>query len=455
MISVLYIDDEAALLDITRMYMEKTGEFSVDTAVSGPLGLEKIRQGSYDAVVSDYQMPVMDGIELLKIVRREIGPIPFLLFTGKGREEIVIEAFNHGTDFYIQKGGSPKAQYAELMHKIRSAVQRHQSENALRRSEERYRILFENMLEGFAYCRMLFDENNNPVDFIYLDVNSAFNHIIGTAIVTGKRVTEVFPGIREDFPQIFEIYGRVALTGIPESFDLDFTPSHKWLHISVYSPEREHFVSVFEDITNRKMADIAVNLSNRIYRIANVTPSLKPMLKSCVKEFQALSGCEAVGIRILDDEGNIPYQAYTGFPDSFYEGESPLSVKNDECMCIYVIRGTANPDLPVISPNGSFYCNATTRFLASVPAEEKGRTRNVCNQMGYESIALIPIKTPAGIIGLIQLNDHRENMVPYGLVAMMEEVAPALGEVVRHLLAEDALRESLQKCRQLSDKIAD
>ena len=65
MISVLYIDDEAALLDITRMYMEKTGEFSVDTAVSGPLGLEKIRQGSYDAVVSDYQMPVMDGIELL------------------------------------------------------------------------------------------------------------------------------------------------------------------------------------------------------------------------------------------------------------------------------------------------------------------------------------------------------------------------------------------------------
>lgn len=119
-------------------------------------------------------------------------------------------------------------------------------------------------------------------------------------------------------------------------------------------------------------------------------------------------------------------------------------------MCIYVIQGTANPGLPVITPGGSFFCNGTTRFLASIPEDEKGSTRNVCNQMGYESVALVPIRTPSGIVGLIQLNDHRENMVPIELVEMLEEVAPALGEVIRHLLAEDALRESLQRCREAS-----
>jgi hypothetical protein len=66
------------------------------------------------------------------------------------------------------------------------------------------------MLEGFAFCRMLYDDNGHPADFIYLNVNSSFNLIIGTTTVIGKPVTGVFPGIREAMPELFEIYGRVA-----------------------------------------------------------------------------------------------------------------------------------------------------------------------------------------------------------------------------------------------------
>jgi len=81
-------------------------------------------------------MPEMDGIAFLKKVRTSGNTIPFILFTGRGREEVVIEAINSGVDFYIQKGGDPMAQFTELTHKIRQAVQKRQAEAELRAAYE-------------------------------------------------------------------------------------------------------------------------------------------------------------------------------------------------------------------------------------------------------------------------------------------------------------------------------
>jgi PAS domain S-box-containing protein len=203
-------------------------------------------------------MPGMNGIEFLSEVRTRYGKIPFILFTGKGGKEEVILAINKGADNYLQKGGEPELMFVDLSHKIRQAVSGRRADEALRESELRYRSLFENMQEGFAYCKMLYDKEDRPADFIYLTVNPAFDRITGTTAIAGKTATEVFPGIKEKFPEMFKIYGRVALTGEPESFDIDFKPSRKWLHISVYSPVKEFFVAVFDDITERKLAEKAL-----------------------------------------------------------------------------------------------------------------------------------------------------------------------------------------------------
>ncbi|PKL58976.1 MAG: histidine kinase, partial [Methanomicrobiales archaeon HGW-Methanomicrobiales-4] len=119
MYHILYVDDEKDLLTITKFFLEKTGELLVDTCTSSREVLTSGTLSSYDAVISDFQMPDMNGIEFLKAVRSEFSDLPFILFTGRGREEVVIEAINQGVDFYLQKGGDPHSQFAELAHKIK------------------------------------------------------------------------------------------------------------------------------------------------------------------------------------------------------------------------------------------------------------------------------------------------------------------------------------------------
>jgi PAS domain S-box-containing protein len=134
---ILYVDDEPALLEIAKLFLEQTTDFSVDVDTSAQHALRSIGTQLYGAIISDYQMPEMDGIAFLKTVRNRYGDIPFILFTGRGREEVVIEAINNGADFYLQKGGDPSAQFAELAHKIRQAIARRQAEFSLIESEKR------------------------------------------------------------------------------------------------------------------------------------------------------------------------------------------------------------------------------------------------------------------------------------------------------------------------------
>ena len=124
MISVLLVDDEPVILDIARAFLERHGEFSVTTVLSAQEGLTMLQEQSFDAVVSDYEMPVMNGLAFLRAIRENGNHIPFIIFTGRGREDVVIEALNAGADYYIQKGGDPRAQFTELAYKIRESVRK-------------------------------------------------------------------------------------------------------------------------------------------------------------------------------------------------------------------------------------------------------------------------------------------------------------------------------------------
>jgi len=137
MIQAIYVDDEPDLLELGKLFLEKNGDVSVTTITGASDALELVRVRSFDVIISDYQMPKMDGIEFLKSVRGSGNSIPFILFTGKGREEVVIQALNEGADFYLQKGGDPRSQFAELAHKVRLAVRQRNLEASVKDHERR------------------------------------------------------------------------------------------------------------------------------------------------------------------------------------------------------------------------------------------------------------------------------------------------------------------------------
>lgn len=152
MYSILYVDDEEILLGLNKIYLERGGEFTVETSASAPEALKKLCTVSYDAIISDYEMPGMDGIAFLKEVRLRHGSLPFILFTGKGREEVVIEAVDNGVDFYVQKGSDMQGMIAELRHKILRSIERRRIVDELERSRQQMNDII-NFLPDATFVR--------------------------------------------------------------------------------------------------------------------------------------------------------------------------------------------------------------------------------------------------------------------------------------------------------------
>ena len=144
-ISILYVDDEPLLLELGRQFLEQKGEIVVSTAESVAGAMDMLANKPFDVIISDYQMPGTDGIEFLKLARHQYPDIPFILFTGRGREEVVIKAINNGAEFYLQKGGDPLPQFTELAQKIRVAADKYRAIRELRKQtfvlEERIKEL--------------------------------------------------------------------------------------------------------------------------------------------------------------------------------------------------------------------------------------------------------------------------------------------------------------------------
>ncbi len=266
MIRVLYVDDESNILELCKIFLERSGDFTVTIATSAPEAIRILGQKRFDAIVSDYQMPEMDGIEFLKHLKDTGNTTPVIIFTGKGREEVVIDALNAGAAFYLQKGGGAKSQFAELSHKIKKAVESRQVEEALRRNETRLRGYFNLPLHGIAIT--------SP-DKKWLEVNDRICSMLGYTrdeLLQRNWAELTHP---DDLAADEEQFNRI-LSGHIEQYTMDKRFIRKdggviWTNITIGCVRKsdgsvDYILGLMEDITERKQMVEALRASEERFR---------------------------------------------------------------------------------------------------------------------------------------------------------------------------------------------
>lgn len=186
-LKILLVDDEPDLLNQAKVFLEREGNgLEIETALSAEKGLEKLDESDFDAIVSDYQMPETDGLEFLETLRKDWeSDIPFIVFTGKGREEVAIEALNLGADRYLQKGGDPKSQYGVLSQAIEQEVRHWRGKEKLQNREKKLDAVFN------ASDEIIFTKNEEGY---YTQANEAFTRKFGLSMddIIGKKDEDIF-----------------------------------------------------------------------------------------------------------------------------------------------------------------------------------------------------------------------------------------------------------------------
>lgn len=167
--------------------------------------------------------------------------------------------------------GNKKAPYTQreidqlelIGTELNRIITQRRADAELLESKEKYQLLFENMVDGFAFCQMIYDKQDKPRDFIYLEVNQAFERILRVKKeqLLGKKATDAFREFRDIEPHILNTLGLVASTGLEEKFELFIEPLKIWLAASAYSPQKGYVAVIIEDITQRKTAETALKES--------------------------------------------------------------------------------------------------------------------------------------------------------------------------------------------------
>ncbi len=280
MYKVLYVDDEPVLLEIVKIFLERSKEFTIDvtTSVNDVIHSEKLK--SYDAIVSDYQMPGMDGISFLKYVHTELGDIPFIIFTGKGKEDVVIAALNNGADFYITKGIDPRFQFDELASHIKKAVRRREIREEYKNTAQRLSDLV-NFLPDATFAIDL--------DGKVIAWNKAMEEMTGVQKSTilgeadhiyalpfyGKKQDLLLDLILHENKEIEEHYPFIVHEGNHLISEKEYPMLYKGKGAYVWIIAAPLYdangaisgaIQVFRDITEQKRAEIALKESENQYR---------------------------------------------------------------------------------------------------------------------------------------------------------------------------------------------
>jgi len=257
---ILFVEDSADDAELVLRVLRKGGYEVVHERVETASGLaQALKESEWDLIISDYSIPGFGGSEALRIVRERRLDLPFIMISGIEGEDLAVKVMNEGAQDFVNKENLSRLIPA-IARELREAEvrdERNRVMDALWESEAKYRSLFRNMQSAFAYHRIELDEEDGPVDYVFLEVNEAFEALTGLMRrdVLGRSVTEIIPDPEGSGMVFIDIFGNVALTGEAVRLERRSEQNGRWFSINAYSPERGRFVTLIDDITERKKAE--------------------------------------------------------------------------------------------------------------------------------------------------------------------------------------------------------
>jgi PAS domain S-box-containing protein len=424
-IRVLYIDDEPVLRKVAKVFLEQSGNFSVEPIDSALAALDLTRQEKFDAIISDYKMPGMDGITLLKNLKERGDVTPFIIFTGRGREEVAIEALNSGADFYLQKGGDPKSQFMELAHKVKWAVEQRRVEQALRVSEEKYRNLIEHSDEAIVVAQdgMLRLINHRALEMTgYSEqelLSMSFSEVIHP----------------DDRAMVMERYGK-QLNGGPSETRYNFRVESKegitrWVEINIVNIDwegRPATLNFLTDVTERKQAEDALKIQHDLSIILNNCYSLDDAFEQILNASLKIEGLDSGGIYMADPStGALDIVAHHGLSIPFiasashYDADSPQARRSRTGVAYY----------------GRY---------ADIRQPEKDEVRDKEN---LTAIASIPVMHEGELLSVLNMASHKVDEIPLSTRHALETMAMQVAAALFRIRSSKALEESEERYRNV------
>jgi len=436
-IRLLYVDDEPSLLDIGKLFLEESGNFSVTTVVSAAAALSLLKSEPFDVIVSDYQMPGMDGIRFLIEVRKVFGHIPFILFTGRGREEIVIQAINSGVDFYLQKGGDPSSQFAELSHKIKAAVTQRTNELAFKESEERFRAISE--YSHTAIC--IIDEQAKIVwanDRMQALGGYSPDQLYSTESFVGFLAPESVEFVVSNFSKV--------LAGEPYEHHYSFNfiradgekrLCEKHMMDVVNSHGQRNLIISMLDVTDRKKAEdalkrqsVTLSILNNIICTANKADSLPQLLDSILSESLHLLDFDAGGIYLVDHSTRTANVVHSkNLPPDLLAEIQTVPIDKNPYDTLFI------KNEPIITEN-----------YEQISSERS-------KKYGFLSMISIPLISKGVAIGALNVTSKRRQVISEEEKQTLFSIGRELGSTIERMAAEEELKKSAKNLETLFNSI--
>ncbi len=425
-INVLLIDDERDFLEQMKLFLKRENKIiKPDIVSSGSKALEKLSNNVYDCIVSDYQMPGMDGLDLLETIRKERNnDIPFIVFTGKGREEVAMRALNLGASRYIQKGGDPKSQYGVLAESIIQEVKRSKVEFEKKKVESE----FSSVVKGSDNPIYIVDSNARILfaNQAELDkTNMEYEEIIGT------KFNKSHPNY--DYEEFKKKLKEVIETGKPQKQEVKHKNTGKFYDRTL-TPIKDpktgevNKVSVIsDDVTKLKESEEEQKkLNSMLAAIRNVNQlivredNLKKLMNESCKVLKGSRDYLETFIILLNEENDIDLFAHSDIED---EGALNDFVGKEPSKCIKEVFGSKSYK---IVANSDEYC----------------KDCSYCNYEDSHKSIVVPIMHNEDVCGVLStcLSINRE--VNEEELELLKEVANDLAFSIKKLEAEEKLEKN-------------